>query len=55
MALPYEYHLYRSTPDLIKNVNNETTMFSNNIIGPLGTFFTELLSLFFYTCGINYY
>jgi ATP-binding cassette, subfamily B, bacterial PglK len=28
MAFPYEYHLNRSTPDLIKNVNNETTMLS---------------------------
>lgn len=46
MALPYEYHLYRSTPDLIKNVNNETNVFSS-IVGSFGTFSIELFSLFF--------
>lgn len=44
MALPYEYHLGRSTPDLIKNVNNETTMLSNYVVAPFGSFLTELLS-----------
>jgi ABC-type multidrug transport system fused ATPase/permease subunit len=47
MAMPYEYHLNRSTPDLIKNVNNETTMLSNYVIGPFGTFLTELISSLF--------
>ena len=47
MALPYEYHLNCSTPDLIKNVNNETTMLSNYIVAPFGTFLTEFLSSIF--------
>ncbi|WHN66368.1 ABC transporter ATP-binding protein [Cysteiniphilum sp. QT6929] len=47
MALPYEYHLNRSTPDLIKNVNNETTMLSNYVVAPFGSFLTELLSSIF--------
>lgn len=44
MSMPYEYHLNRSTPDLIKNINNETTMLSNYVIAPLGTFLTEFIS-----------
>ncbi|MCF6806982.1 ABC transporter ATP-binding protein/permease [Thiotrichales bacterium 19S9-12] len=47
MALPYEYHLNRSTPNLIKTVNNDTTMLSDYIIAPFGTFLTELLSSIF--------
>ncbi|WP_395947048.1 ABC transporter ATP-binding protein [Caedibacter taeniospiralis] len=47
MALPYEYHLNRSTPDLIKNVNNETTMLSNYVVAPFGTFLIEFLSSIF--------
>ena len=47
MAQPYEYHLNRSTPDLIKNVNNETIMLSNYVVAPFGTFLTEILSSIF--------
>ena len=47
MALPYEYHLNRSTPDLIKIVNNETTMLSGFIIAPLGLILAELFSSLF--------
>jgi ABC-type multidrug transport system fused ATPase/permease subunit len=47
MAQPYEYHLNRSTPDLIKNVNNETTMLSNYVVAPLGSLLTEFISSLF--------
>lgn len=47
MARDYEYHLNRSTPDLIKNINNETTMLSGYVIAPLGTFLTALFSSIF--------
>ena len=41
LAMPYEYHVNRSTPDLIKNINSETTMFADYVIAPLGIFLTE--------------
>ena len=44
LAMPYEYHVNRNTPDLIKNINNETTMLANYVIAPLGTFLTELFA-----------
>lgn len=47
MTAPYEYHLNRDTPNLIKIVNNETTVFSNNIVAPLGSFLTESFSSIF--------
>ena len=47
MSLPYQYHLYRSTPELIKIINNETTMLTSYVISPMGIFLTELLSSFF--------
>lgn len=47
MALNYEYHLNKSTPDLIKNVNNETTMLSSYVVAPLGSLLTELFASIF--------
>ncbi|ASK78117.1 ABC transporter ATP-binding protein [Paraphotobacterium marinum] len=47
ITAPYEYHLNRNTPNLIKIVNNETTLFSNYIVAPLGTVFTETFSSMF--------
>ena len=47
MALPYEYHLYRSTPDLIKNINTEVTVYFNSITSSLGIFLTEFIAVVF--------
>lgn len=44
LAMPYEYHVNRSTPDLIKNINNETVVLANYVIAPLGTFLTEFVA-----------
>lgn len=43
MHAPYLWHLKRSTPDLIRNINNESVTYGSVVLG-LGTFFTELFS-----------
>ena len=47
LNMPYEKHLYRSTPALIRNLNNETTQFSGGVISPMGMMITDVFSVFF--------
>lgn len=44
MNLSYSAHLYRSTPKLIRNLNNETSVFANYIVNPIGTALTEFIT-----------
>ena len=47
MTLPYEYHLYRNTPSLIKNINTEVAIYFNSITSSFGIFLTESITIFF--------
>ncbi len=47
MHMPYEQHLNRSTPTLIRNISVETNQFSNGIVSPLGIFLTDVFAIFF--------
>lgn len=44
MSAPYYWHLQRSTPELIRNINNEANLFATHIIQPFGNFITELIA-----------
>ncbi len=44
MQADYKEHLNRSTPTLIKNINNETVMMAGYVILPLGILVTESIS-----------
>jgi len=44
MAASYESHLNRSTPDLVKNINNETSILSDFVVAPFGTFLSEFVA-----------
>lgn len=47
LSHPYEYHINRSTPELIKNINNETSILSLYVVAPFGNFLTEVISSLF--------
>ena len=47
MASNYEYHLNSSTPEMIRNINNEIVVLNVNVISPLGIFLSEFISLVF--------
>jgi ATP-binding cassette subfamily C protein len=47
LGMPYESHLNRKTPDLIRNLTTLVGQFSSGVISPLGVIFTEVFSLIF--------
>ncbi|AXA33694.1 ABC transporter ATP-binding protein [Francisella adeliensis] len=54
ISMDYEYHLGRSTPALIRNINTETSQVSGGIINPLGALITDLFSTFFIVAVLLY-
>lgn len=44
MTFDYEYHLERSTPNLIKIINNETNVFAICIVSQIGIILTEFFA-----------
>ena len=54
MAAPYSWHLSKNTPDLMRNVNTETSIFSTNIVNAFGTMLTEMASAIIVVCLLLY-
>ena len=47
MAMPYEAHVNRSTPTLIRNINVETPQFSGGIVQPMGVICSDTFATVF--------
>jgi len=54
MRMPYETHLSRSTPELVRNVVGEVGSFSNGVLNPLGLLITDIFSLLFIVLVLLY-